>query len=78
MDARSAKSKWCPHVRMALVEGMAANLTADMSPNGKGYANIHAETRCIADECMMWIWFRAPTAERLGDGDCGLKRGVRW
>lgn len=74
MNERDAKAKWCPFVRMALVEGIAANRTGNMNPDGEGYANIHAETRCIAGECMAWVWFRAPSQERLGDGDCGLKR----
>jgi hypothetical protein len=53
---------------MALVEGMSANRTANMNPNGEGYANVHDETRCIADGCMLWRRKAASDAS----GFCGL------
>lgn len=64
-----AKTKWCPFVRMALTAGMAANKTAVMTSDGDGYANIHAETRCMGAGCMAWQI--APTHGGLY-GDCGL------
>lgn len=71
MMEQDAKTKWCPFVRMALVQGMAGNRTANMTPDGEGYANIHAETRCIGSECMAWV--RLPVPVAISDGDCGLK-----
>ena len=54
MKESEARTKWCPMARMALVQGMAANRTGQMSQGGTGYANIYDETRCIGSDCMLW------------------------
>jgi hypothetical protein len=51
-----AKTKWCPETRVAITAGMAANRTASMSEDGRGYANIFEETRCLGSGCMLWRW----------------------
>jgi hypothetical protein len=66
MTREEASKKWCPFSRVALKEGMAANCSGNMHPNGEGYANIYPETRCQHEGCMAWRWnFR-------DDGFCGL------
>lgn len=74
-----AKKLWCPFSRVALSEGMAANRTASMGRGG--YADIHDETRCLADGCAVWRWNDGPhPVSELGKpkhGYCGLAGSIR-
>ncbi len=75
MKIEDAKKKWCPHVRTGLIQGMAVNHTVNMTPDGKGYVNLHDETRCIGPDCMMWQWKDEPGSAgwfSATDGYCGL------
>ncbi len=73
MDEKTARTKWCPHMRV--------------NGNNRNYSVTEPESdrfRCIASDCMMWEWIDDETAppdeewKRLEDemrrGDCGLKR----
>lgn len=74
MRPEDAKTKWCPHVRTGLVQGMAVNHSISMTSDGQGPVNVHDETRCIAGGCMMWQWHRTEGSNDLSldFGYCGL------
>lgn len=71
-----AKRRWCPHTRVALSQGMAANRTgakeSGLHPNCSGYANVYAETRCLGSDCMMWDWLDLDRLASDRRGRCGL------
>src|SRR5580698_7502294 len=57
MTPAEAATKWCPHKRVALENddgGVSANWTGNMKPDGDGYGNLYASTRCEGPGCMMW------------------------
>ena len=57
MKEEEAKTKWCPHVRVAFPETTG---NRDMqTPDCDIY-------KCIGSGCMMWVSFE-------DNGDCGLK-----
>lgn len=64
-----AKTQWCPFTRVGLTVGNSPNRTASMpecgGPGG-GYADVTAETRCLADGCAVWV----PRDQKRGR--CGL------
>jgi hypothetical protein len=77
-----AKKTWCPHRRVAMNAGMAANWSGSMraGPEQRAYGNIYNDTRCIASECSAWRWRTAlqvtdietVIAEDRSAGFCGL------
>jgi hypothetical protein len=73
MKESEAKTKWCPHVRIAFPE-TSGNRDMDSSNN--------PIYNCIGSGCMMWeSWeyesapdINSPVTTKLkGEGDCGLK-----
>jgi hypothetical protein len=68
MHPDDARKLWCPFTRVALVEGMSANRTASMGRGG--YADISEETRCLANDCMLWRWHGLVPPH----GECGMAR----
>lgn len=66
-----AKTQWCPFTRVGLTVGNAPNRTVSMpecgGPGG-GYADVTAETRCLADGCAVWVF----SSEEPQRGRCGL------
>lgn len=72
MTEDEAKTKWCPHARVGVVDsGMAINLML-MDDNSRRYE------QCIASACMMWVWNVPKTVgagqdiDRSKYGHCGL------
>lgn len=65
----AARKLWCPFTRAGLTVGNSPNRTVSMpecgGPGG-GYADITTETRCLADDCAVWI------RHSESKGRCGL------
>ena len=59
MDEKTARTKWCPHMR---VHGSNRDYSVT-PPNTDRF-------RCVASDCMMW----EPYLEGGSAGDCDLKR----
>jgi len=65
MDEKTARTKWCPHVRV--------------NGHNRDYTRIPPDIeqfRCIASDCMMWkeTTELVSVGENEHYGDCGLKR----
>ena len=66
MTKNEAKTKWCPFGRLAD--------TANRIAGYNRYQNIanHAQSRCIASECMAWREDEYRGGAGEGKGYCGL------
>jgi hypothetical protein len=72
MTEAEAKKKWCPMVRITMMDlGVAVD-------NRGRFAKVTTNTHCIASECMMW-WWNPPSATHINPaeeyhktGYCGL------
>lgn len=80
LTENEARKRWCPHARVALKTGMAANRSgakaAGLNPDDKSYGNVYDETRCLASDCMMWEWLGPRTPSKASRGYCGLTVAV--
>ena len=81
MDEATAKTKWCPFVR--LVGGVDVNFTpsfnrmvAQEKPEEPRFSDA---ARCIASDCMAWRWNQTPSSnaerQQQGSDPLGQLRG---
>jgi len=76
MTEEEAKTKWCPHMRIApLVKtddgfGVQSDITAfNMSAPPKGGGVRIRAANCIASECSQWRWDRNAKIARMRNGN---------
>lgn len=79
LTEEQARTKWCPHVRHAVVTSrdLPASATANRE-NGEHYGC--GPTDCISAECMAWNWTdqRGPGPITTQAGPVEAVTGHRW
>lgn len=63
VTANEAKALWCPFVR-------ANNSLRDDPVPVNRFGR--SDCNCLADGCMMWIWYNNPSNPEKRRGFCGL------
>lgn len=48
--------KWCPHARVATMNGKTAVNRDGEHPDALPDGAVHSENQCIGSECMAWRW----------------------
>lgn len=72
MNEETAKTKWCPMVRVALNnDGIATNRDTQ-AITFDPHKRFEFETRCLASQCMMWRHHANAEDMPSGYGHCGL------
>jgi len=78
MTEDEAKTKWCPHKRVAIIKHDWSEITTghnQIELDGEpGLTKDAVHYRCIASACMAWRWIDDPEAleDEPYEGFCGL------
>lgn len=78
MKEEEAKTKWCPKSIASALEECTMGVTT-YTYNRDGTGGIPDECKCIASDCMVWVW-EDPSGKRRDNtmldksnyGHCGL------